>query len=901
MTLLARFHKALLSLYPQSFREEFGAEMTAAFVDTFRSRRTPLARATFVARAIVDAVSSAAAERADARHRSRLTREQATPSLGSHVHALRWDAQAAVHALRHKPGFVAAVVITLALGIGANTAVFSLIDAVLLHPIPVDRPEQLVAVHIARSDEARYEPVQYPLFRTIETRARGRARIAGFKQMSVGVKHEGRAEQLESALVSGDYFEMLGVRAERGRLFRPDDDKTIGAHLVVVLSDALWARWFDRSSRAIGSVIHVGGNPYTVIGIAPRGFQGTRLSERPLLWFPITMATSVGDGGLFSQTGRPNVYTTNEFGWVDVIARVADPRVTTSVESDLNAVLKDYLNDGRLSVGERGSMKSISLMPLTRAAALRGRDDVVRFVSILLGVVGFTLLVACVNVANLLLARAAERRKELSLRAALGASRGRLARQLLIESLILAALGATVGVAVGFATMRMLATFTLPGQISLDAVGLGLDARVLAFTCVAAVGSAIVFGLVPALTSSREEPIGMLRVHGRGGTRGPRNVFLSVQIALSLVLLVAASLFARSLQAGLASDLGLDPRPIALVSVDVRRHGYSEQRVDAYYETALDRARALPGVTAVAVADHVPLAHVTKLPFSLAGSPPENAIEAGLNSITPDYFDVVGVRLVEGRKFVATDNRSRPKVAIVNEAAARTLAPGRSVIGQELRLMSSIPLNVVGVVRNTKYESVRDIEVPMIFVPVLQQPVLNTAKILVRSATPQQSLVELRRRVAAIDPDVPVLDARLVVDQVDVALMPQRFGATLLGLFAVIALGVTAVGVYGVAAHGVNRRLGEIGIRIALGAQRSDNVRTVLGKSGTAAVIGAVVGIVGAAVATRALQRFLFAVTPRDPVSFAGALVVTLVVAAVACWLPARRAMSVDPMAVIRD
>jgi predicted permease len=900
MSVMARIHRLLLRLYPRSFRERFGGEMTAAFLETLASRATAGARAAFVARAFVDAVSSAAGARADER-RSRLPQHRHAPVIGARLQALRWDARTALRALRRKPGFVVAVVVTLALGIGANTAVFSLIDAVLLHPIHVDRPEQLVAVHVARSELLRYEPVQYPLFRTIETRARGRARIAGFKQMSVGVKHDGRSEQLESALVSGDYFEMLGVRAQRGRLIQPDDDRTIGAHFVVVLSDALWARWFNRSVRALGSVIHAGENAYTIVGIAPRDFQGTRLSERPLLWFPITMATSVGVGGLFSRRRPNDVYTTNAFGWVDVIARVNDPRAAASVESDLNGILSDYARDGQLTVGERGTLRSISLMPLTRAATLRGRDDVVRFVSILLGVVAFTLLVACVNVANLLLARSAERRKELSLRAALGASRGRLARQLLFESMILAMLGAAAGIGVGLATMRVLSAFTLPGQISLDAVGLGLDGRVLAFTSAAAIASAIIFGLVPALTSSREQPIGMLRVHGRAGARGPRNIFLAIQVALSLVLLVAASLFARSLQAGLRSDLGFDPRPLALVSVDVMRHGYTRQRSDAYYAAAIARARALPGVSAVAVADHVPLGPFVRLPFSLAGAPPTSAVDAGLNSITPDYFDVVGTRLLEGRVFTAGDDRSVPNVAIVNESAARLLMPGQSVVGRELRLMASIPVHVVGVVRDTKYESVRDARVPMVFMPITQQPTLTPAKIVVRSVEPRQSLAELRRQIAAIDPDVPVLDARLVTDQLDVALMPQRFGATLLGLFAFIALGVTIVGVYGVASYGVNRRLGEIGIRIALGARRSDIVRTVLGRSGNAVVVGVIAGSLGAAVASRGLQRFLFAVAPRDPVSFIAAVVVTAVAAVLACWLPARRAMAVDPMTVIRD
>ena len=900
MSAMARFHRLLLRLYPQSFRDRFGADMTTAFLETLESRPTALARATFAVRAIVDAFSSAAAVRADER-RASLTQHRYVPAFGASLQALRWDARTALRALRHKPGFVIAVVVTLALGIGANTAVFSLIDAVLLHPIHVDRPEQLVAVHLARSESLPYEPLQYPLFRTVEARSRGPARVAGFKQMSVGVRHDGRSEQLESALVSGDYFGMLGVRAQLGRLIQPDDDMTIGSHFVVVLSDALWTRWFDRSPRALGSVIHAGANVYTVVGIAPREFQGTRLSDRPLLWFPITMATSVGDGGLFSPRKANDVYTTNAFGWVDVIARVNDPRVAASVESDLNRVMRDYARDGQLTVGERSTLRSISLMPLTRAATLRGREDVVRFVSILLGVVAFTLLVACVNVANLLLARSAERRKEFSLRAALGASRGRLVRQLLFESVMLATLGAAAGIGVGLATMRVLSTFTLPGQIPLDAVGLGLDMRVLAFTSAAAIASAIIFGLVPAVTSSREEPIGVLRVHGRAGTRGPRNIFLAIQVALSLVLLVAASLFARSLQAGLRSDLGFDPRPLALVSVDVMRHGYTRQRADAYYAAAIARARAIPGVSAVAVANHVPLGPFARLPFSLVGAPPESAVDAGLNSITPDYFDVVGTSLIEGRVFTAGDDRSVPNVAIVNESAARLLMPGQSIVGRELRLMASIPVHVVGVVRETKYESVRDAGVPMVFMPITQQPALTPAKIVVRSVAPHQSLVELRRQIAALDPDVPVLDARLVTDQLDVALMPQRFGATLLGLFAFIALGVTAVGVYGVASYGVNRRLGEIGIRIALGARRSDIVRTVLGRSGNAMIVGVIAGSVGAAFASRGLQRFLFAVAPRDPLSFVGAVVITAAAAVLACWLPARRAMAVDPMTVIRD
>ena len=479
-----------------------------------------------------------------------------------------------------RPGLVVTVVLTLALGIGANTAIFSLVDAVLLHPVPVRDAGAVVTAFHRLNDRAPYQGFPFPLFETLAGEVRSLEGLAGFHVMDIGARMGGRVEQVQIAGVSGNYFDVLGLRPQVGRLLHASDDGPRGSNPVVVLSDAAWARFFGRRPDAVGATVNAGGRVYTVVGVAPRGFRGTDLSAAPQLWFPIAMSTSLGEGGLFDGRSGETVFETTAFGWVGVVGRLRDGTPHAAAASELNALTLGYWRSvgGRAAAGRDTMTAPVSVLPLAASAALGDRENLLRFVAILSAVVVLTLLIACVNVANLLVIRGTERARELAVRAALGASRSRLTRQALLESIILAAIGAAAAVLVALAAMRLLAAFALPGGVALDQIGLGLNLRVLGFTAASAAFSAIAFGLLPAVRAGRSGAAAALRGHGGNTAGGPRGGLVVAQAAISILLLVGAGLFVRSLQAGLATDLGMDPRGLAAATVDLSLHGVHRGR-----------------------------------------------------------------------------------------------------------------------------------------------------------------------------------------------------------------------------------------------------------------------------------------------------------------------------------
>jgi predicted permease len=906
MSLLRRAYRLLLRLYPPGFRARFGAEMDATLEERWRRHRTLGARLRFLASATADLFVTSVRERLDERReRSRPVRAVPSTHHATAMDRSLQDVRFAIRSLGRRPGFVAAVTLTLALGIGANTAVFSLVDAVLLHPLPVQKPHELVALyHTLEGTSREDDAVPYPLYETLRRETRSLAGLVGFRNIDIGVRIDGRSEQLQVATVSGDYFRVLGVPPQAGRLFTSDDDGRPRTNPVVVLSDEAWARWFNRDARAIGSVIHAGEQTYTIIGVAAPGFRGTQLAASPQLYFPLSMITSVGDGGLFSGRMTREVFTTAYFGWIYLVGRLPEGTTSAQALQELNAATTAYWqNLGAEAAGREKLASPLRAYPLVHAAALGERDNLVRFVALLLAVVTLTLLITCVNVANLMFVRSAERSRELALRLALGARRARIVYQLFVESLLLALAGASAALAVGVVTMRLVSAFTLPGEIALATVGLGLDGRVLAFTGLVAVLAALVFGLIPAVRASNVAPGAALRAHTATGQRRPRGILVALQVAMSLVLLVGATLFVRSLQAGLRTDLGFDPRPLAAVTANVRKQGYESRRERTWFLDAAALARRLPGVSAAAVGGIVPLADVPELPFTpVAGGSDRARLSLGLNVVSTGYFDVLGIPVLEGRDFSATDEPAGARVAIVNAAAARVLAPDSPVIGRTIRLMGTIEFTVVGIVRNTRIESVRDEAKPMVFANVAQfSPGSGDASIVVRSRSPAASLQALQRALRELHPDIPIRNARLVADQLDTVLMPQRFGATLLSVFALVALSVSAVGIYGVVAYGVTQRKAELGIRIALGAQRAHIVRTVALRSGLAVAVGMAGGLGAASVATRGIERFLFGIARFDLPAVGVAVALLAVSAATACWVPVRHAIGVDPLSAIRS
>jgi predicted permease len=890
--LVARLHRLSLYLFPRAFRTRFGDEVHDAFTHGLSARQTRGARVRYLAGALLDVPRSAAAEW----WRSRPTWQRIGDGLWQDVRDGR-------RAITGQAGATAAVVVTLALGVGANAAIFRLADAVLLRPLPIAQPERVVALfHVpAGATEAAYyglgNGLSYSAFRALEsgtTPDTPMTGIAGFIDVEVGLHDDSGARQLTAGAVSGGYFSILGLRAAAGRLIEPADDVRGGAARVAVLSDALWARDYGRRYNAVGQTLTLGGTTFTIVGIAPRGFRGTRLSARPDLWVPMTTLLDLRAGGIWNGPLGQRMLGDHPLGWVRTIGRLRDDVTPTQASEDL-----------RSRLGPPQSDRILDARPIVEAAALGDRDGLLRFVTMLWIVVGLTLLVACLNVANLLYVRSSGRIRELAMRAALGASRGRLIRQLLVEHVGLAALSAVGAAGIAILTLRLLATFTLPGNIAIDELGLGAmpDVQTAIGVAVVALLTALAAGVGPAVRASSQTSASWLRAHGTAHRRGPRRALIAGQVAATVVLLVGALLFVRSLRAGLQTDLGFEPNRLSAVSVDLFRYGYDVRRARAYYDDAALRGSGLPGVQAVALATHVPLSPLVLLPLTAPDGlrRQDDMLVAGFSSVTWNYFDVMGIRMLEGRTFQATDVSSGSLVAVVSESAARGLfgsAPG--VLGREIHLFDERRLTVIGVVADVKTTSVRDQDVPMVYQHFAQETPTGGVSLVARSLAPAATLAALRQTLRTVDATVAPYNERLVSDQIADALSTQRFGSVLLSLFAVVALTVAAVGIAGVVAYTTNERAMELGVRRALGAGAGHLVRVVTGSAGVGVAAGLCLGLAAAAILSRTLERFLFGVATHDWPSYLATILIIGAAAGAALLTPARRSLRTDPLVAMR-
>jgi putative ABC transport system permease protein len=830
------------------------------------------------------------------------------------VDGLVRDLRFALRSLRRAPAFTAVVVVTLGLGIGANSAVFSMVDSVLLHPLPVAHASEVVAITEAITDQLARQPLAYPNYRAFAERARSFSGIAAFAtQDAVIATTTDEPEQTQTSAVSGNYFAVLGLHPQIGRLLAPSDDDTPGAHPVAVLSDAFWTRAFNRSSSVVGSTIKIGNNPYTIVGVAPRGFRGTLLTESPQLWVPATMLADLGLGGFLSSANRPRLFGLRFFHYWRLVGRLRDERAVKSAAAELNTIFaQEKAKAPTKSAASQGYAgrpvrDPVRLMPVNDAAAWSDRATLLRFVWILVTVVALTLLIACFNVANLCLVRAGERHHELSLRSSLGASRARIAQQLAIESLLLGLAGALAGVFVSRAGVRLLASFTLPGQIRLADIPFDVNGRVLAATMALGVFTALVFGLWPAVQTSRASLIASLRDTQAKSGLDTRALLLGCEVALAIMLLVGAGLFVRTVQAGLRADLGFDPTQLAAVRVNPALGGYKGAEVSGYYRMAIERASQIPGVTGVALSTHVPLASAGQLPFvagekaaaSGGGGSADDQVNAGWVFISPNYFDVLHVPIVDGRPFTPDDTARAFSTAIVNQAAAKALFPDGHPVGRQMTHAGSMRFTIVGVVRDTKYTSVQERQVPMVFTPMTPD-FSDDVLFIVRSASPGAALQQLRRALAAVPPHPPILEPRLVAEQVNTVLEPQRFGATLVGTYSLLALLIASVGVYGLVTYIVAKQQREIGIRIALGARPGQVLELIASRIAAAVSAGVVVGLGAASLASRAMEGFLYGVTTTDFPAFAGAAAAMFLAAFLACVVPAQRALRMDPVRAMR-
>jgi predicted permease len=810
------------------------------------------------------------------------------------------DVRYAARLLRRSPLFAVTATLSLAVGIGANTTIFTVANALLFKsPAGVLDPGRLVDVGRSQNGQG-FDNNSYPNY--LDVRARNTVFTDiytyrfGAEPMSLGGR-EG-AERIFGDLVSTNYFSVLGTRAALGRLFAPADGDQPGATPLVVLSHRFWVRRFDADPSVVGTTLTLNGRPFTVIGVAPDGFHGTTILTGDV-WVPVNMV------GELTPRRSASILTSRQSVWLVMGARLKPGVSLQQAQAGLQTIGRALEREFPEQNRGRG-LRVVASSPIPGNGA-----PVAAFMGLLIAIVGLVLAIACANVAGVLLARATDRRREVAVRLAIGAGRGRLIRQMLIESVLIFLLGATAGLAVARTTTTLLLSMlpTLPVPIDMS---LPLDARAIGFTLGLSLVAAIGAGLAPALSASGAEVISSLKADGRSAPDRLRlrNAFVVAQVAFSIMLIVAAGLFTRALQRAATIDPGFDPHGVELASLDFSLTGYVDDTARPFANNLIQRVRALPGVQSAALAAVLPLGASG---MSLGGllipgvDPPlgRRMFDADWNIVTPGYFATMRSTLVAGRDFTDADRENTPSVAIVNETAARRWWPNQTALGRTMQQESFAEgatmrtLTVVGVARDTKYRSLGEEPRNFVFVP-LEQQYRSRMTIVARATEGQRLATEMRTLVASLNPNLPIIAAQTLDDYTSVGLIPQRVAASISASLGLVGLLLAVIGIYGVTAYMVASRTREFGIRMALGAQPSAVMRMVLRQGLTLTTIGSAIGLALAAGASRLLGSLLFGVGSTDPVTFVGAGVLFCAIGAIACYQPARRATTIDASQALR-
>jgi predicted permease len=800
------------------------------------------------------------------------------------------DVAYALRLLRRSPGFTLAAVVTLALGIGANAAVFSLAEATLLRPIKVANPSELFAIRWSSSypDYLAYSD-RHDLFNGVIASSGGRVNVAA----------NGSADLVEASFVSGNYFGVLGIAPAAGRLMTPADDSRTGP-VVAVLGHRWWRTRFGSDPAIVGTTLRVNSVAVTIIGIAAEGFRGTSLSEPANLFLPLTAAPKVRTGFF----ARRDMLDSRGMSWLNVTARLRTGITAQAAAGSLDVLFRQFHKSS--GAGRPEQMELVSL----KTQALGGSSDqsVVRFVMLLVAVVTLTLLIGCANLANLLLSRGATRQNEMGVRMAIGAGRNRIVRQLLVESIVLAIAGAGAGLLVASVGLRLLARFQLPGGIEIEALGLGLSRGALLYTAIVASVTGIVFGLAPAWRAAHTDLVGSLRDDTRSisARSGLRSTLVAAQVALSLVLLAGTGLFLQSLVHSLRVPLGFTVEGVATASVNLGTARY-DARAKVFYDDAIVRVHRLPGVTAASWSSLVPTngAHVFTASVDGYTARPDQEVFFYTSTVGPEYFQAAGTRLVRGRVFSNLDSAATPGVAIVNETAARRYWPDRDALGGRIDLDHNDSVQVVGIVEDTKVHELDEEPTPYLYMAFAQRnsdgPV-DAAHLLVRTNGDVEAILgPIDALLRSLDTDAPVYFVSPFAWRVRQLVMPQRMGVMLFAAFSALGLTLAAIGIYGVAAYIATLRTREIGIRIALGADRAQIRALVLREGARPVIAGLVAGLVVAALGGQLATAFLRGVTPHDPVTYATVAVLLSAIAMGATWIPARRAAKLEPMSALRE
>lgn len=805
------------------------------------------------------------------------------------------DVRYGFRALWARPGFTAIAALSLALGIGANTAIFTLVNDVLFKPVPVAEPRNLVVVSTTDQRNPGNLPMSHLNFQDIRDQNQVFSETMGLAFTTVNLQLESEVVPVQTMVVTANYFTGLGVQV-MGRAFLPEEDRTPRTHPVVILGHGLFERRFGSDRSIINRTITINRQPFTVIGVTPKDFSGTFVGFEPDMYVPTMMHDVVQPGF--------DWYNTRRGLFIFPLARLK-PGVTIEQARANLASLGDQLSKA-YPVDNRGRS-----FTATRFLEARidpdGEGTLVKVSGLLMTVVGVVLLIACANIANLLLARATGRRKEVAIRLAMGASRFRLLRQLLTESIVLSLVGGALGLLVAYWSISGLLAAELPLPIPV-AAGVSLDTRVLIFALGLSVLTGVVFGLAPALQASKPDVVTVLKnVVIASGTPGrffsARKILIVAQVALSLVALIGAGLFLRSLDKAQAINPGFEIDKMAILGVNLGREGYTPERGALFYQQVVERLRSLPGVRSVSVARDRPFGG--GLQRSVFPEGQETASTTGTlvqnNVVDPQYFETLAIPLVGGRAFGSQDTVGSPAVAIVNETMAGRFWKGQEAVGKRFRFFGEKEYReIVGVVRDAKYNSLTEKARPFVYEP-LRQAYTPAATIHVRTSGEAAAIIApVREAITAMDRGLSLAGIRTARAQVDRSLGQQRMGSMLLGFFGGLALLLAAIGIYGVTNYSVSQRTREIGIRMALGAGRAQVMSLVLGQSLVLVAVGLGIGVVSAALLARLVGNLLFGVQPTDPLTLVATSAIMTLVAGAATYMPARRASRVDPLVALR-
>jgi len=793
--------------------------------------------------------------------------------------------------LLKKPGFTLIAIITLALGIGANTAIFSLVNTVVVRPLPVERPEQLVSLN---NVALKLPVISYLNYRDFRDRNNSFSGMLAYRYTPLGLSHNGVNERVWGYLATGAYFEVLGVKPALGRFFTPDDDRAPGAHPVAVITYDCWQKRFAGDPQVIGKTVIVNGRNFTIIGVAPQGFYGSEIIYRPEIWFPSMMQAQIEGWSTLEKRDESTFF---------VQCRLKPGVAMSQAEAELKTIAaqlaREFPNDNE---GITVTLSPAGLL----GAWMRG--PIGGFAGVLMAVVGLVLLLACTNLANLLLARATERRKEIAVRLAIGAGRWRLVRQLLTETILLSGLGGALGLLLAYWLVDAMMALKPPIDIGLS-TELYIDGRVMLFTLIVSALTGVIFGLLPALQSTKTDLAPALRDEASPG--GHRRSWLCnglvvSQVSLSLVLLICAGLAMRGLQRAQLVDHGLTPQNALEISFDLSMHGYDVTRAHEFRRRLLERVRALPGVQYAGLSKFVPLnLSVSSDTIYVEGQPERrgaNVPTAMASRSSSGFLSALGTRFMQGRDFTEQDGESKQEVAVVNETFARHFWPGQSALGKRFSYAGSAGpwIEVVGVIQDGKYFSLSEEATPFVYTNM--RPEIGGGLILVARTTgePQSAMAAIRREFQQLDATLPLYNVRTMVEHMAIPLFPARVAATLLSGFGLLALALAAIGIFGVMAYAVTQRTREIGIRMALGAQAGGIFKLVVGQGLKLTALGMGIGLACAFAGTRLMNGLLYGVSALDVVTFAGVSSLLALVALLACYIPARRAMKVDPMVALR-